>query len=215
MNQTFDLRPHSQQQQNGNSNVNGNGRRQREVVSLPWQSTDASGMPSLIGRDSRQQLAVTPYSYGMFLGTDGSRPQHMLSAMESCVVKAGISGVLGGGMGLLFGLFFNSMENPFAADPRVMELSTRDQIKYSWRQMKVKSTGMAKNFAAVGILYSGIECVVEKKRGKHDIYNVLTAGCMTGGLLAAKGGATATLAGCAGFMAFSYAIEKWMESSDT
>src|ERR1700682_3995045 len=125
MNQHFDLRQQqssatststSQQQHSQMSNNNNNSNhsqqqqhprphphsQQREAVSLPWQTTDSTGLPSLVTRDSRSVLSSTPYTYGMFLGTDGSRSQHMLSPMESCIVKSGIAGILGGGMVLLF-----------------------------------------------------------------------------------------------------------------
>jgi Tim17/Tim22/Tim23/Pmp24 family len=42
----------------------------------------------------------------------------------------------------------------------------------------------SKSFATIGLLYAGIECVIEKHRGKHDWYNSLYTGFATGGLLA-------------------------------
>lgn len=36
----------------------------------------------------------------------------------------------------------------------------------------------------IGLLYSGIECVIEGHRGRHDVYNSLYTGALTGGLLA-------------------------------
>lgn len=42
----------------------------------------------------------------------------------------------------------------------------------------------SKSFATIGLLYSGIECCIEKHRGKHDWQNSLYTGFLTGGLLA-------------------------------
>lgn len=46
----------------------------------------------------------------------------------------------------------------------------------------------AKGFGAVGAIFAGSECVIEKTRAKHDIYNSVYAGCFTGGALAARAG---------------------------
>ena len=41
--------------------------------------------------------------------------------------------------------------------------------------------------------------------------NSLSAGCFTGAVLSAKGGPKAALMGCAGFAAFSAAVEHFMQ----
>lgn len=40
----------------------------------------------------------------------------------------------------------------------------------------------------MGAMFAGSECVIEKVRAKHDIYNSVYAGCATGGALAHKAG---------------------------
>lgn len=47
---------------------------------------------------------------------------------------------------------------------------------------------------------------------KHDLYNGVTAGCITGAGLAIKGGPQAAFIGCAGFAAFSLAIDMYLSS---
>ena len=37
----------------------------------------------------------------------------------------------------------------------------------------------------VGCLFAGIECVVERERAAHDIYNTIIAGGVSGGILGA------------------------------
>ena len=90
----------------------------------------------------------------------------------------------------------------------------------------------------MGAIFSGAECVVEKVRGsvhlvififgqwvlkanamrvspsqaraKHDIYNSIAAGCVTGGAISASGGPQAACVGCVGFAAFSAVIDKFL-----
>lgn len=49
-----------------------------------------------------------------------------------------------------------------------------------------------------------------KYRAKNDLKNGIAAGCITGGLLGAKAGPQAAAIGCAGFAAFSAAIDSYM-----
>ena len=72
----------------------------------------------------------------------------------------------------------------------------------------------AKGFGFMGAVFAGSECVIEKTRAQHDIYNSVYAGCATGGALAYKAGPRAMCAGCATFAAFSAVIDKMMESHD-
>ena len=62
----------------------------------------------------------------------------------------------------------------------------------------------------MGAMFAGSECVIEKMRAKHDIYNSVYAGCFTGGTLAARAGPQAACAGCATFAIFSALIDKFM-----
>ena len=71
------------------------------------------------------------------------------------------------------------------------------------------SVGSARSFGMIGGVYTGVECTVEKVRGKHDMTNALLAGCLTGGGLAVRGGPQATAVGCAGFAAFGYVMDRF------
>lgn len=75
-----------------------------------------------------------------------------------------------------------------------------------------KSSG--RNFAVVGSVFSGTECAIEGLRAKNDIWNGVAGGCITGGILARKAGPQAVAVGCAGFAAFSAAIDAYMVSLD-
>ncbi|KAL7625150.1 Mitochondrial import inner membrane translocase subunit tim22 [Parahypoxylon ruwenzoriense] len=136
--------------------------------------------------------------------------------MESCFGKAAISGVMGFGMGGLFGMFMASMsyDTPFhtpggAAQP-ISSLPLRQQLKVGFKDMGARSYSTAKNFGLVGLMFAGIECGIEGYRAKNDMLNGTAAGCLTGGILARNGGPAAVAGGCAAFAAFSAAIDAWL-----
>ncbi|KAG9288211.1 hypothetical protein G9A89_020517 [Geosiphon pyriformis] len=123
---------------------------------------------------------------------------------ESCPVKSCLSGVGGFLLGGVFGMFMSSFEMA-STDPAVLEQPLRQQLKHTAKDMAQKSFSMAKNFAVVGAIFSGTECMIESYRAKNDLYNSMSAGCITGAVLAARAGPQATAMGCMGFAAFSTA----------
>ncbi|KAG2180408.1 hypothetical protein INT44_003412 [Umbelopsis vinacea] len=132
--------------------------------------------------------------------------------MESCPFKFATSGVIGFGLGAAFGLFMSSFEyaGPTMTDEMVKQ-TTKQQMKSALKDMGTRSYSMAKNFAVVGAIYSGTECCIESYRAKNDLYNSAAAGCITGGLLAHRSGPQSAALGCAGFAAFSTAIDWYMK----
>ena len=67
--------------------------------------------------------------------------------------------------------------------------------------------------ASLQVVYSGLDCYVERFRGKHDLTNSVIAGRATGAVLARAGGPQAMGFGCRGFAAFSVAIDHFMAPS--
>ncbi|KAI1097010.1 mitochondrial import inner membrane translocase, subunit Tim17/22, partial [Rostrohypoxylon terebratum] len=139
--------------------------------------------------------------------------------MESCFGKAAVSGVMGFGMGGLFGMFMASMsyDTPFhtpgapgSSPTPITSLPLRQQLKVGFKDMGSRSYSTAKNFGLVGLMFAGIECGIEGYRAKNDLFNGTAAGCLTGGILARSGGPTAVAGGCAAFAAFSAAIDTWL-----
>lgn len=126
---------------------------------------------------------------------------------NNCAVRSVVSGVMGGGLGLFMGLLLGALDNPIMQN----EMTGRQQLVYTAKQMGQRSWNSAKAFAVMGLVFSAVECVVEKARAKHDTTNTVVAGCVTGGTLSARGGPKAACAGCAGFAAFSVAIEKFFD----
>ena len=97
-----------------------------------------------------------------------------------------------------------------ASAATISSLPLRKQLAHGFKDMGTRSWSTAKNFGAVGALFSGIECGIEGLRAKNDIGNGVAAGCLTGAILARNGGPQAAAVGCAGFAAFSAAIDAWM-----
>ncbi|CAG8692830.1 427_t:CDS:2 [Cetraspora pellucida] len=134
---------------------------------------------------------------------------YMQMVQDSCIFKVVLSGVAGFALGGLVGMFFSSFEMG-AADPSIYEQPMKQQLKATAKDMFQRSFSTAKNFAIVGAIFTGTECVIEGYRAKNDVYNGTAAGCITGAILAAKAGPQAALMGCAGFAAFSTAIDLYL-----
>ncbi|KAF3770973.1 mitochondrial import inner membrane translocase, subunit Tim17/22 [Cryphonectria parasitica EP155] len=143
----------------------------------------------------------------------------MQGLMESCYAKTVMSGVMGFGLGGLFGAFMASMAYdtpmhtatvPGANQTPISSLPWKQQLRIGFKDMGARSFSTAKNFGMVGALFSGIECGIEGYRAKNELSNGVAAGCMTGAILARHGGPQAAAVGCAGFAAFSAAIDAWM-----
>ncbi|RKP33285.1 mitochondrial inner membrane translocase subunit Tim17/Tim22/Tim23/peroxisomal protein PMP24 [Dimargaris cristalligena] len=128
-----------------------------------------------------------------------------------CVhVSGGV--ILGFGLGGVFGLVMSSLD--FAA-PVDSTQTTKQQVKATLRDMGTRSWSSAKGFAVMAAIFSGTECVIESYRAKNDLYNSMTAGCITGGVLAARSGPKAVAVGCVGIGAFSTAIDWYMRSRES
>jgi import inner membrane translocase subunit TIM22 len=78
------------------------------------------------------------------------------------------------------------------------------------RSTAAKSGGWAKNFGIMTALFGGIECIVEKYRAKHDVWNPMISGCAVGATLSAKAGPSAACLGCVGFAGFSLVVDRIM-----
>ncbi|CAN8063036.1 unnamed protein product [Agarophyton chilense] len=147
--------------------------------------------------------------------------RRMNNASETCVFKAGISAFAGGGLGVLFGLFFGGYSN--AVDKAVetegpASLKLRVGFKEAARSMR----SYAKNFAWFGASFSAAECTVEKIRARHDIWNSVIGGCVAGAFMSSspsdkmtpRARAMQMAFGCASVGAFSAAIDYYMEYMD-
>ena len=140
----------------------------------------------------------------------------MIEAMHLCPGKTVIAGGSGFALGGFFGLFMALMAYDvpigLTAVKHILDLPFKEQMRYQFKDMGRRMWLSAKNFGYIGMVYLGVECSIESLRAKHDIYNGVLAGCITGAGLLIKGGPQAAAIGCAGFAAFSYAIDLYMLS---
>jgi len=126
--------------------------------------------------------------------------------MEHCGFKTGMACVLGYALGGAFGLFTAGLDTSMPSQIQREKETAKDIIK----EMKTRAGSMAKNFAVVGAMFSSTECMIESYRGKTDLTNGAMAGCMSGGMLGLRAGPQAAAFGCAGFAAFSTAIDYFL-----
>jgi import inner membrane translocase subunit TIM22 len=79
---------------------------------------------------------------------------------ESCPVKAVLSLGMGFVLGGAFGLFMSSVDTGQNME-EFQKMKFRDQVRYTLKDMGSKSYSTAKNFAVVGAIFAGSECVIE------------------------------------------------------
>ena len=61
-------------------------------------------------------------------------------------------------------------------------------MRSGYKATGAKAKGWAKQFGVLTALFGGVECVVEKYRAKHDVWNPVISGCAVGATLSASGG---------------------------
>ncbi|KAI4163670.1 MAG: hypothetical protein LQ342_002704 [Letrouitia transgressa] len=93
---------------------------------------------------------------------------------------------------------------------QLADLPLREQLRRGFRDMGTRSYSSAKSFGLIGAVFSGTECCIESYRARSDWKNGVAAGCITGGAMGARAGPQAAAVGCAGFAAFSAAIDAFM-----
>lgn len=135
---------------------------------------------------------------------------------ESCFTKTAFSGVAGFGFGAFWGLFTAAMDVGQPLHPGLdpfdkPQYTNKQKILEFYKQTATKTWFMAKTFAGVGMIFSAVECTVEKVRGRHDLYNPLISGCITGGALGVRAGWKAGALGCGGFAAFSTLMDYFLQ----
>ena len=133
---------------------------------------------------------------------------------DSCGFKVISGAAIGAGLGLALGVFMGAMGDVSPIQVlhgrEVPTAPLREQLRSAYKSTAGKSLGWAKNFGVLSALFGGVECVIEKQRSKHDIWNPVLSGCAVGATLSAKAGPTAACAGCVGFAGFSFLMDKIM-----
>eukprot|EP00559_Dactyliosolen_fragilissimus_P009144 CAMPEP_0184872966 /NCGR_PEP_ID=MMETSP0580-20130426/41581_1 /TAXON_ID=1118495 /ORGANISM="Dactyliosolen fragilissimus" /LENGTH=245 /DNA_ID=CAMNT_0027375823 /DNA_START=59 /DNA_END=796 /DNA_ORIENTATION=+ len=134
---------------------------------------------------------------------------------DSCAGKAAV-GIFGGAFcGLLMGVFMGAMSDmsppvQIIDGKEVPQAPLKEQMRTTLRATGEKCLYWSRNFAFITGVFGGSECLVEKYRGTHDVWNSVISGCVTGAAMQAKQGPQAAALGCGGFAAFSLVIDKIM-----
>lgn len=147
------------------------------------------------------------------MNNPNTSPEQILmnAVTESCAAKTILSSVAGFGMGGLFGMFMSSVDtNHPTIQAQYATMTTRQQMVFTIKDMGSKSYSTAKNFAVVGALFAGTECIIETYRGRNDVWNGVSAGFITGGILSCRAGPQAMLFGSVGFAVFSAGIDYYI-----
>jgi mitochondrial import inner membrane translocase subunit TIM22 len=179
----------------------------------PVITSDASADPYSLDQITKRSL---PYFLPWHMTAGPAQvPPDFSGLANSCGGKAAI-GVFGGGvMGLLMGVFLGALSDStvpvtYIAGKEVPQAPLREQMRSTLRATAAKSMYWCRNFAFITGVFGGSECLVEKYRGKHDVWNSVVSGCLTGAALQAKSGPQAAAVGCGGFAAFSLVIDSLM-----
>jgi import inner membrane translocase subunit TIM22 len=90
------------------------------------------------------------------------------------------------------GIFMGAMSDPspivVLKGREVPQAPLREQVRSAYKATAFKSYGWAKSFGILTALFGGVECVIEKYRAKHDVWNPVISGCAVGATLSAKSG---------------------------
>nr|CAB3266962.1 mitochondrial import inner membrane translocase subunit Tim22-like [Phallusia mammillata] len=156
----------------------------------------------LVGPDKITRDEPYPSFGGIPTPLPSINEQRVEKVMNSCLFKSAIACVAGAGFGIVFGLFTFGVESPSYADPAKVPT-----VRETAKEMKTRMGSYAKNFAAIGALYSANECAIETYRGVADMKNSGAAGFVTGGIIGLRAGLKAGIFGGIGFAVFSTAID--------
>uniref|UniRef100_A0A8C4X1S7 Mitochondrial import inner membrane translocase subunit TIM22 n=1 Tax=Eptatretus burgeri TaxID=7764 RepID=A0A8C4X1S7_EPTBU len=159
----------------------------------------------LVG-DERKARSVPASVQGGLLGTHKSEQEKRVEAfMESCGFKTVLACAAGFVLGGAFGVFTAGIDSNVGLDPK--DPTRTPTAREVLRDMGQRGVSYAKNFAIVGAMFSCTECLIESYRGVTDWKNGALGGCVTGGIIGFRAGPKAGALGCAGFAAFSTAID--------
>ena len=187
--------------------------RHEDVTDMSSRETSVA-IPDL--PDAASKKKRKPGSPGLYQRIDMPTPEGMAQEdfMNNCAVRTIMSGVMGSGLGVVFGVFMGTMDTSHidgSLTATTEKKPFRQVLKEVGKSTWARSKSYGKGFGMMGALFSGSECIIETYRAKHDMYNSIYAGCAAGAILAHSGGPKAMCIGCASFAAFSALIDRFME----
>lgn len=135
---------------------------------------------------------------------------------DSCFGRMPPAFLIGLGGGAAFAFVMETFSNNGVANytlgaPMPPSKPLKEEFGVMARSYGKATVRMSKNFAPMSAVFVYSECLCEKARGKHDMWNPIIGGCAAGAALSAPTkSATAMAGGCAMFAAFSAAMEVFM-----
>ncbi|KAK0241332.1 Tim17/Tim22/Tim23/Pmp24 family-domain-containing protein [Armillaria nabsnona] len=183
-----------------------NGGQRRDPALVPIYAPGKEPLPAGVPEEERPQIEqMMRYQ------------SYMTMAMESCATKAAFAGVGGLGIGAFFSLMSASFayEDPFLRQQTQAGMNTTQKASAIFKDMGKGMWTTGKGFGKVGMLFAGVECVIESYRAKNDIYNSISTGMLVGGFLARNSGPKAAFGGGVAFAAFSAAIDVFFLRRET
>eukprot|EP00756_Hemistasia_phaeocysticola_P012874 Hpha_TRINITY_DN15232_c2_g9::TRINITY_DN15232_c2_g9_i1::g.66553::m.66553/K17790/TIM22; mitochondrial import inner membrane translocase subunit TIM22 len=123
--------------------------------------------------------------------------------MDSCALRS----VAAGGGGYVMGLGFSVFSMMLGAGTHMDNVGVRE----FWRRTLNGAGRMGRAFGTFGFFFAGFELALEKRRGRHDLWNPGMAGAGLGAVQGYRfGGAPFALLGSMGLAGFFIAGEKLM-----
>ncbi|XP_065197130.1 mitochondrial import inner membrane translocase subunit Tim22-like [Sycon ciliatum] len=166
------------------------------------------------GRLDGGQRFVQPNSWaGALVAGKPQMQVNMESFIEGCAFKTGMSGAMGFGLGIALGIFTSMLDPAIAGEPMSGTVGPQAKpmtVKQTAKEIGKRSMGYGKSFGAIGAMFSGTECMLESYQGRTGSANSVVCGCVVGGALGLRAGVKPGVMGCAGFAAFSAAIDHFM-----
>ena len=135
---------------------------------------------------------------------------------DSCFGRVPPGFLIGLGGGAAFAFIMetfsnNSVNNYTLGAPMPPGKPLKEEFGAMARSYARSTVRMSKQFAPMSAVFVYSECMCERIRGKHDMWNPIIGGCAAGAALSAPTkSATAMAGGCAMFAAFSAAMEVFM-----
>jgi mitochondrial import inner membrane translocase subunit TIM22 len=98
-----------------------------------------------------------------------------IELMNHCAARSILSAGAGAVLGVFFGVFMGTMEPAHVPMDGEPAKPWREVLKETARNTRAKSWTYFKGFGAMGLMFSGSECLIEKVRGEsarsHMILN--------------------------------------------
>lgn len=175
--------------------------------------SDLQNRSSLFYGESSRNKPLPFFREFLIQPINADMPPDPLAMSELCVSKiltgAIIGYIAGGGMGLIMGAMGDTAPQ-ILHGREIPQAPIREHFRQMYKISGSRMSGWAKQFCMLSALFGGVECVIEKYRAKHDLWNPVASGCVVGATMSAKAGLTASCVGCIGFGGFSLVVDAIM-----